>query len=83
MNSIKHSEWKSPLYLDALGSLAVIAASATIFLAGATGAMDLLPLPAGDLVEVCPVSRIALLQAEGLSFQRRDNSRQLSAVDCV
>jgi hypothetical protein len=46
-------------------------------------AYDLLPLPAGNLVEVSPVSRIAQLETEELSFKRGVNSRQLSAFDCA
>ena len=80
MNTTIHKSWGRNLYLDALGSSAVIAASVLIFLSvavtTATGAIPENP----RLVDACPTARLAAVE---YADQRPGAARNLGRLDCA
>ncbi len=59
MNTTIHKSWNTGLYLDALGSASVIAASVLIFLAAATVAISDISMHDVQQADSCPAGRYA------------------------
>ena len=80
MNTTIRKAWRSNLYLDALGSSAVIAASVLIFLFVAVTTVTEI-LPAGpQLADACPAGRYAAVE---YADQRPNAVPDQARVDCA
>ena len=75
-----HNTWKHSLYLDALGSASVIAASVLIFLfVAVTAIVDVTP-STSPVAEVCPATRVAAID---YADQRPGAPRQPAGTACA
>ena len=80
MNTTIRKSWKSSLYLDALGSASVIAASVFIFLFVAVTAITEATSPPTQVVDACPVNRFSAVDD---TDQRPGAPRQPARTECV